>query len=45
MFYSMASATAEVPMLWDQLAENSAQTRDTALFGADTVTARTFDTP
>ncbi|MER6010743.1 Rv2578c family radical SAM protein [Streptomyces bluensis] len=32
-------------MRWDQLAENSARARDAALFGADAVTTRTFDTP
>ncbi|WP_019890469.1 Rv2578c family radical SAM protein [Streptomyces purpureus] len=32
-------------MRWDHLAENPAAAGDTALFGADAVTTRTFDTP
>lgn len=32
-------------MRWDHLAENPATARDAALFGADMVTSRTFDTP
>ncbi|MET8956331.1 Rv2578c family radical SAM protein [Streptomyces sp. NPDC004129] len=32
-------------MRWDHLAENPATPRDAALFDADTVTTRTFDTP
>ncbi|MBD9721822.1 Rv2578c family radical SAM protein [Streptomyces caniscabiei] len=32
-------------MRWDHLAENPATARDAALFGADLVTSRTFDTP
>ncbi|EHM24282.1 hypothetical protein SPW_7376 [Streptomyces sp. W007] len=39
------SATEEASMRWDNLVEKNSTAGNSALFAADAVTTRTFDTP